>query len=95
MIKLNARKQNFNASGFVWTAWNGGGSLAVNGTGVLAWAYSSAPVDTPADPDSDFNEHTDCTFLRVAFLKSSLNSNFVLILYHSRILRPKLRTCPR
>lgn len=45
------------------TAWGTGGSLPVAGGGVLAWAYSSAPVTTPSNPNSDFLEHTDCKFI--------------------------------
>ena len=37
--------------------------MPVNDFGVLAWAFSNVPVDTPSDPQSTFSEHTDCKFL--------------------------------
>lgn len=40
--------------------WAGGGSIPVSSQGVLAWAYSNVAVDNPSDPQSTFNEHTDC-----------------------------------
>nr|BAC20641.1 cellobiose dehydrogenase [Grifola frondosa] len=49
------------------TSWLGGGSIPVSGSGVLAWAYSSIPVDDPADPNSDFLEHTDFGFFGMNF----------------------------
>lgn len=67
------------------TAWGTGGSLPVAGGGVLAWAYSSAPVTTPSNPNSDFLEHTDCTFnfhlvLNLRTAKAPINS--WLLRYH-------------
>ncbi|KAF9491048.1 cellobiose dehydrogenase [Pleurotus eryngii] len=49
------------------TNWGTGGSLPVSGGGVLAWAYSSAPVITPSNPDSDFLEHTDFGFFGISY----------------------------
>jgi hypothetical protein len=43
--------------------WTGGG-IDTTSQGVLAWAFSSVPVDTPSDPESDFSEHTDCEYSR-------------------------------
>lgn len=40
-------------------AWSSG-SMTTDGVTVLAFAYSTAPVDTPSDPNSTFVEHTDC-----------------------------------
>ena len=38
---------------------------------VLAWAYSNVAVDTPADPESTFSEHTDCeSFVREMMSRS-------------------------
>lgn len=34
--------------------------MPTTSSGVLAWAYSSVGVNDPSDPDSDFQEHTDC-----------------------------------
>ncbi|KAI0261221.1 cellobiose dehydrogenase [Gloeopeniophorella convolvens] len=45
-----------------WTNANGGGSIDPTSGGAWAWAYSSAPVDDPSDPNSTFEEHTDFGF---------------------------------
>ena len=42
-----------------FTGWGGGG-ISPSGTGVFAWAYSNIGVDDPSDPESTFQEHTDC-----------------------------------
>ena len=44
-----------------WTSSSGStGSISVDGSGVLAWAYSNVGVDNPSDPESTFQEHTSC-----------------------------------
>ena len=34
--------------------------MDVSTNGVIAWAFSNVAVDDPSDPESNFNEHTDC-----------------------------------
>ena len=36
--------------------------MPLDGEGVLAWAYSNIGVTDPSDPESSFQEHTDCEF---------------------------------
>ncbi|TRM59052.1 cellobiose dehydrogenase [Schizophyllum amplum] len=48
------------------TTWTGG-SIDPDGSGAPAWAFSSEPVDSPADPDTDFSEHTDFGFYGLDF----------------------------
>ncbi|KAF9524951.1 cellobiose dehydrogenase [Crepidotus variabilis] len=45
-----------------WATDSGTNSIPVGDFGVPAWAYSSAPVDTPSNPQSTFVEHTDFGF---------------------------------
>ncbi|KAF9447344.1 hypothetical protein P691DRAFT_821966 [Macrolepiota fuliginosa MF-IS2] len=42
--------------------YTGTNSIPVNTFGVPAWVFSSIGVDTPADPQSTFQEHTDFGF---------------------------------
>lgn len=54
-------------------AWTGGGGIDPTSQGVLAWAFSNVAVDNPSDPESTFNEHTDCTCLSLGHLLPLLN----------------------
>ncbi|KAA1477787.1 hypothetical protein DENSPDRAFT_867739 [Dentipellis sp. KUC8613] len=72
---------NINATHWNWvfrcqncTSWQGGGSLALNSSGVWAWAYSSVGVDDPSDPQSTFNEHTDFGFFGEIFANAHTTS---------------------
>nr|BAD36748.1 cellobiose dehydrogenase [Irpex lacteus] len=51
-----------------WTSPSGStGSISVDGSGVLAWAYSSVGVDDPTDPESTFQEHTSFGFFGIDY----------------------------
>ncbi|KAI0684656.1 cellobiose dehydrogenase [Cytidiella melzeri] len=52
------------------TSWTGGGSMPVDGQGVLAWAYSDVGVDTPSDPESTFQEHTSFGFFGIDYTQA-------------------------
>ncbi|THG94036.1 hypothetical protein EW026_g7350 [Hermanssonia centrifuga] len=56
-------------------SWTGGGSIPVDGEGVLAWAFSSVGVDDPSDPESTFNEHTDFGFFGIDY-STAHNANY-------------------
>ncbi|KAF9561718.1 cellobiose dehydrogenase [Agrocybe pediades] len=45
-----------------WSTDSGPQSIPISSTGVPAWAMSTIAVDTPADPQSTFQEHTDFGF---------------------------------
>ncbi|KAI0338409.1 cellobiose dehydrogenase [Trametopsis cervina] len=52
------------------TSWTGGGSIPVNGQGVLAWAYSNVAVDQPSNPQSTFQEHTSFGFFGIDYTQA-------------------------
>ena len=52
--------------------WNNGNGIDVTSSSVLAWAFSNVAVDDPSDPESTFNEHTDCELSRSHFLRRIL-----------------------
>ncbi|KAH7920130.1 hypothetical protein BV22DRAFT_823461 [Leucogyrophana mollusca] len=56
------------------TTWTGGG-IDLGGGGALAWAYSDVAVDTPSDPQSTFEEHTDFGFFGETF-SAAHNPNY-------------------
>ncbi|KAL0958866.1 hypothetical protein HGRIS_014182 [Hohenbuehelia grisea] len=73
-IITNLPSTTVNATHWKWvfrcqncTSWSGGGSIPVDAGGVLAWAMSTTAVNTPADPNSDFAEHTDFGFFGINF----------------------------
>ncbi|KAG6820015.1 substrate-specific activator of APC-dependent proteolysis [Arthromyces matolae] len=46
-----------------WSTTTGGtNSIPISGFGAPAWTYSSVAVDTPSNPQSTFQEHTDFGF---------------------------------
>ncbi|KAI0701652.1 hypothetical protein C8Q76DRAFT_825169 [Earliella scabrosa] len=56
------------------TTWPNGGIDPTQG-GVFAWAYSSTPVDTPANPNSTFTEHSGFGFYGINF-PDAQNANY-------------------
>ena len=75
------------------TAWAGGG-MDPSSTGVFAWAYSNVGVDDPSDPQSTFQEHTDCELYLLAFRHVMLSDSFSVVYPASRILRRAVQYCP-
>lgn len=65
------------------TSWANGGIDVTSGA-ALAWAYSSVGVDDPSDPQSTFQEHTDCMSTKACHVPLL---RCVLIHLGSRLLR--------
>ena len=72
------------------SGWQGGGGIDPTGTGVFAWAYSSIGVDDPSDPQSTFQEHTDCKCLNPAIDQDIPDRDLLF----SWLLRHQLPRCP-
>ncbi|KAF9479511.1 hypothetical protein BDN70DRAFT_858359 [Pholiota conissans] len=57
-----------------WATASGTSSIPIGGFGVPAWAWSNIAVDTPSDPQSTFQEHTDFGFYGLDYSQAHVSA---------------------